>query len=231
MRYWLLASIYHSFVSKIAEGKRAHELAQRLLHKHREIRQAIVSSVIFTILSVQLYYAYQHGWTKVYVGFDDYPWWWFLLSIVIVLAVYETYYYWLHRWMHLPAIFKVVHKTHHENKNPSVFTSFAFHPWEALLQFLPLPLIVFLMPMHYMALFAVLMIMTLSALINHAGVEIFPNKFYNHPVGKHLIGSTHHDLHHKEFNTNFGLYLTLWDRIMKTESRRFESEFDKNTSR
>jgi Delta7-sterol 5-desaturase len=84
------------------------------------------------------------------------------------------------------------------------------------------------MPIHYYALGIVLMIMTVSAVINHAGVEIFPRKFINHPIGKWLIGSTHHDLHHKYFTTNFGLYLTFWDKLMKTENEKFEKQFELN---
>jgi sterol desaturase/sphingolipid hydroxylase (fatty acid hydroxylase superfamily) len=71
--------------------------------------------------------------------------------------------------------------------------------------------------------------MTVSAIINHAGVEVYPKKFYKHPIGKWLIGSTHHDLHHREFTANYGLYFTFWDKWMRTESSEYEKRFEDNT--
>jgi sterol desaturase/sphingolipid hydroxylase (fatty acid hydroxylase superfamily) len=73
------------------------------------------------------------------------------------------------------------------------------------------------------------MVMTFSGTINHAGVEIYPKSFQGHWLGKWLIGATHHDLHHKQFRFNFGLYFTCWDKWMHTESPDFEGEFRKAT--
>lgn len=81
------------------------------------------------------------------------------------------------------------------------------------------------MPLHYAVLLATLMIMTVSAVINHSGIEIFKSK-----VSKHLIGSTHHDLHHEEFKTNYGLYFTWWDKWMKTESKKNKEKQSELTS-
>lgn len=187
-----------------------------------------ISSVIFTVLAVATFYLFQLGYTRVYIDWSYHSVTYFLFSIVLLLFLYETYYYWLHRWMHRPSVFKVVHKVHHQSMQPTVFTSFSFHPLEALLQFIFIPVAIMIIPIHYFGLGIVLMIMTLSAVINHAGVEIFPKNFTNHSVGKWLIGSTHHDLHHKEFRSNYGLYLTLWDKWMKTENENFEKEFRSN---
>jgi len=125
-------------------------------------------------------------------------------------------------------VFRIVHKVHHESIHTSAFTSFTFHPLEALLQFIFLPLMILIVPIHFYGLGIILALMTLSAIINHAGIEVYPKGFYKHPLGKWLIGSTHHDLHHKEFTSNFGLYFTLWDKWMNTESKGYEERFDKN---
>jgi Delta7-sterol 5-desaturase len=117
---------------------------------------------------------------------------------------------------------------HHQSLEPTVFTSFAFHPLEAMFQFIFIPIAIIVFPIHYYALGIVLSIWTLSAVINHAGVEVFPKHFIKHPIGKWMIGSTHHDLHHKEFRTNFGLYLTFWDKWMKTENENFPKKFEAN---
>ena len=71
--------------------------------------------------------------------------------------------------------------------------------------------------------------MTISATINHAGVEVYPRGFEKHWLGKWIVGATHHDLHHREFRFNYGLYFTFWDKWMNTESPRFEELFREKT--
>ena len=225
-RYLVLAGLYQWWVTSSQPGKRVSD-GKGI---RREVKWSLISSAIFALLSVSVFYLYQEGYTRIYVDFDLYGVLYFIASIVVYLVLYETYYYWLHRWMHKPGIFRVIHKVHHESVDTSAFTSFSFHPLEALLQFIFLPVMVFVIPVHYYGLAVILILMTISAIINHAGLEIYPRKFYNHPVGKWLIGSTHHELHHKEFRSNFGLYFTFWDKWMGTESRRYVRKFETNTA-
>ena len=73
--------------------------------------------------------------------------------------------------------------------------------------------------------------MTLSATINHAGIEIFPASWSKKPILRGLIGATHHDVHHKQARYNFGLYFTFWDKWMGTESPKFKECFRRFSSR
>ena len=74
-------------------------------------------------------------------------------------------------------------------------------------------------PMHYSVILFQLIIMTVSSVINHLDIEIYPKNCYN-TFGKWIIGATHHSRHHKQFKYNYGLYFTFWDRLKKTESSR-----------
>jgi lathosterol oxidase len=214
VRYLLLASLYQVVLQRFREGTLDIFKFKRIQIR-REIKWAFFSSLVFTAICAVCLYAYHQGWTKTYLEVGAYSLWYFLTSGIVVILLYETYYYWLHRAMHIPAIFRIVHKVHHESIHPTVFTSFCFHPLEALLQFIFFPVLLLFMPVHYIVLLTVLMLFTVSALINHSGVEVFHKRF----LLKHLIGSSHHDLHHKEFKTNFGLYFTWWDKWMRTESK------------
>jgi lathosterol oxidase len=228
-RYLLLSSSYH-FITRILVRSTKRKFNRPIpMQWKKEIRWSILSAVVFTCLGGGGLWLYQNGYTRIYDDIGSYPIFYFIISMVLMLISYETYYYWLHRWMHKPGVFRHVHKVHHDSVVTSVFTSFSFHPLEAILQFLFLPVFVMIIPIHIYALGIVLTIWTVSAIINHASVEIFPKRFYRHPVGKWLIGATHHDLHHKEFRTNFGLYFTFWDRWMKTESKNYSSRFRTNT--
>lgn len=151
------------------------------------------------------------------------------LSFLIAIVLHETYYYWLHRWMHLPKIYRLLHQWHHESIHTTSMSAFSFHPLEAGLQALFIPLLMLVLPLHLFVLFFLLLLMTLSGTINHCGIEVFPKHFERHWLGKWLIGATHHDLHHKRFQFNYGLYFTLWDRWMKTECPGFDKIFREKT--
>lgn len=229
LRYLLVSSAYHVLVTRLFRNSARRFTKVARNQWRREVKWSMVSAAIFTVLTAGCLWLYHDGLTRIYTNLHAYGIAYFIFSIVFLLAGYETYYYWLHRWMHHPKIFRHVHKVHHDSIETSVFTSFSFHPLEAILQFLFLPLAIMVLPVHYYALGIVLTLWTVSAIINHAGVEIFPENFRSHPVGKWLIGATHHDLHHREFKSNFGLYFTFWDKWMRTESKNFGHTFASRT--
>ncbi len=214
IRYVMVAYLYNYILKAITKST-DNIYKNKASQIKKELRWSFLSSVVFCMYGGFSFWAYQHGLTKVYDEVSAYPLWYLFLSTFILLLLYETYYYWLHRWMHLPSVYKIVHKVHHQSMDSTVFTSFSFHPLEAILQSIFFPIIIFLIPFHYVVLIIVLMLMTLSAVVNHSGTEIF----HNHFILKYFIGSSHHHLHHTQFKTNFGLYFTWWDKWMKTEAK------------
>ncbi|MEM7103234.1 MAG: sterol desaturase family protein [Bacteroidota bacterium] len=187
----------------------------------KEIFWSGISSIIFALAGTAMVFAWQSGLTQIYLSLTISGIPYFILSIITALLFHETYYYWLHRWMHRPKVFRILHKVHHDSLITSPWTSFSFHPLETILQAIVVPIIVFILPMHYLALLIMLTIMTVSAVINHLDIEIYPKGFEQHWLGKWLIGATHHSLHHTEFRTNYGLYFTFWDKWMDTESEQY----------
>lgn len=156
---------------------------------------------------------WQHGMTSLYFSMDEYPLWYLPISLIIYLIIHDTYFYWTHRWQHLN-FFRQIHFAHHESRNPTSWTSFAFHPTEALIQALILPLLITLIPINVIILGIFFLIMSLFGITNHLGFEIYPRWF---EMRLRLITATHHQYHHENLSKNFGLYFTWWDRLMKTE--------------
>lgn len=191
----------------------------------REIGWSVLTSLIFTAIGVSIMLAFQRGHTQVYLKLTDYPVWWYPASIALVMFIHETYYYWLHRWMHRPGVYQRVHKTHHDSITTSPWTAFSFHPIESTLQAIVIPALTFVLPLHYSAVGLLLLIMTLSSAINHLNTEIYPRDFNRHWLGRWLIGATHHGLHHSQFRFNYGLYFTFWDKWMRTESPDYHRLF------
>ncbi len=233
IRYLIVSGVYHyiffvwlrkAFADRIITKKGMDAKQMRV-----EVYRSFLTSFIFSFSGTALVIFWQKGWTQIYIDWGAYPIWYHPLSIILALLIHETYYYWLHRWMHRPKVYKWVHKWHHDSIETSSLTSFSFHPIESILQAIVVPLLILILPLHLFVLFFLLIIMTLSGTINHAGVEVFPKGFEQHWLGKWLIGATHHDLHHKQFRYNFGLYFTFWDHWMKTESPKYEKLFRAHT--
>ncbi len=218
LRYALVSIAYKKVLEKMTHTQRNSWL-KKSSQMRKEIKWSMLSSLVFTVLCAVCLFFYQMGWTRIYEKTDDYSLWYFYFSPFILLLAYETYYYWLHRWMHRPTIFRWIHKIHHDSLEPTVFTAFSFHPSEAFLQFLFFPFAIVFIPLHLYALATVFTILTFCAMVNHSGIEIYGKGM----VIKHLIGASHHDLHHLEFKTNFGLNFTWWDKAMKTTSKKSKS--------
>jgi len=234
-RYVGTALLFNALVKRAFKEKLAHREVQTRPRRSRqdwiEIGWSLVTSALFALAGGLMLVAWQEGYTRIYLDWDAYPLVWFPVSILLILLLHETYYYWLHRWMHCPKIYKLVHKVHHDSITTSSWTSFSFHPIESVLQAIFIPVIAFVLPLHAYAIGVVLTVMTVTSAINHLNTEVYPRDFHRHWFGRWWIGATHHSLHHSQFRYNYGLYFTFWDKWMRTESPDFGRLFDKKTQR
>lgn len=220
-RYFLVAGIFYSIFyvwhplkwqqRKISKGSYKKDQFSK------EMIWSLITGSIFSITGSLGLLAWQKGYLHVYLSFNNYPIWWIPISLLILFFLHETYYYWIHRWMHIPSVFRIVHQVHHQSKIASPWTAFAFHPLEALLQALFLPFVLLFLPVHVYVLLLLLVIMTISSVINHLDIEVYPEGFEHKFPWKWIIGATHHAQHHKQYRYNFGLYFTFWDKWSGTE--------------
>lgn len=232
-RYLILAGLFYYFVNTKYKAYFAPRKISLRPGKENQIRKELVysmiSSLLFALLGTMVFYSFQKGKTALYTGWHQYPWYWMILSLVLILFIHETYYYWLHRWMHLPKAFALIHRTHHESLAPTAWTSFSFHPIESLLQALPIIGMIYFIPIHIVVLILFLVIMAITSVINHLNNELYPATTIHHWFGRWWIGATHHAMHHMQFHYNFGLYFTFWDHWMKTESPDYKKTFEEKT--
>ncbi|MEM1379369.1 MAG: sterol desaturase family protein [Pseudomonadota bacterium] len=223
LRYIILASAVHGYFwggrKPASFTFRLAKLAPQAKHVWREARTALAASLIFAFPAAVLFDAFEAGGTALYwrwpTGLAE--WLWIPGAIAFLLLIHDTYFYWTHRAMHLPRFYKATHHTHHISKQPTAFASFAFHPWEAIISSWLIPTLAFLVPMHLGAFAAFVMLATMSAVINHAGWEVFPKSFLDGPIGRWIITARHHNLHHTKFKRNYGLYFRFWDKAMGTD--------------
>lgn len=150
-------------------------------------------------------------------------------SLALIIA-HDAYFYWTHRLMHHPRLFKLFHYGHHRSRRPTPFAAYAFAWPEAIVQALFLPLMALLMPVHATALFAFLTFMIVRNVVGHAGVELYPRWFGLSRFTAWNTTTTHHDLHHEHSGANYGLYFRWWDQLMRTEHPNYRARFERATA-
>ncbi|WP_157175787.1 sterol desaturase family protein [Sphingomonas prati] len=183
-----------------------------------ELFWSLVSAAIYGVPAGIVAWGWrEHGWTKVYTDLHAYPLWWLPVSILLCLVAHDAWFYWTHRWMHRPKPFKLAHAVHHASRPPTAWAAMSFHPIEALTGAVVIPTLVFVIPMHPIALGVVLSVMTLMGVTNHMGWEMFPRRLVNGPAGRWLITASHHERHHAQYRCNYGLYFRFWDRLCGTD--------------
>lgn len=234
-RYLFIAGLFYAvfyiWFPKRWEQRKINQKAYKDGQFKKEVKWSMITAGIFAVSGATTVLLWQKGLTKVYIEAGAFPFWWMLVSLSIALFLHETYYYWLHRWMHHPKIFRIVHKVHHDSNITSPWTAFSFHPLEGILQAIFLPVLIMILPMHLYIIIIHLTIMTFSSVINHLDIEVYPKGFHKHALGRWFIGATHHSLHHKQFKYNYGLYFTFWDRWKKTESPLYNQLFEEKTAK
>ncbi|PZO36178.1 MAG: sterol C5-desaturase [Pseudanabaena frigida] len=191
----------------------------------KDIKLSVFSAAIFAIASALIVSAYSSNLTRIYSNPQQYGLWYLGVSYLSVLILQDAYFYFTHRLFHHPSLFHWLHKGHHRSRYPTPWTSFAFDPLEAIVSSLFLVGIVFIIPLHFITLIAVLTTMTIWAVLNHLGIDRFPISFPHHWLGKWFIGPAHHSIHHLKYTLHYGLYFTFWDKILGTQDPNYEEKF------
>jgi len=231
LRYFIIAGIFF-LVFYIIKPKRYLSLRiQKAFPKsceyYREIGYSIITFAFIALFVVIVFRAPIRKYTMIYDHISDRGVSYFIISIFLALAIHDTYFYWTHRLMHHPKLFKIFHLVHHKSTNPSPWAAFAFHPLEAIIEAGILPVLVFIMPMQQ---YAVLIFFVFSTIINvygHLGYEIYPAWLVKSRMGKWLNTSVSHNMHHKYFKGNYGFYTRVWDVLMGTMNPDYEVSLNK----
>jgi sterol desaturase/sphingolipid hydroxylase (fatty acid hydroxylase superfamily) len=150
---------------------------------------------------------------------------WFWTSLVLMIIGHDAYYYWTHRALHRPACFRRLHGRHHRSHNPSPFTAYSFDLGEAGVMVAFVVIWPFLVPTSFAVIALFIVHQIARNTLAHCGYELMPARADGRPWLDFLTTTTHHDLHHAEPGSNFGLYFTWWDRWMGTENPDYYPAF------
>jgi len=156
---------------------------------------------------------------------------WSAGSLLLMIVVHDTYFYWTHRLIHVPRLFRRFHRRHHRSHNPSPFTAYSFDLSEAALQAMFVPLWMILVPTTWSVVGLFMLHQVTRNTLGHSGYELFPAGPDGRPLFDLLTTVTHHDIHHEQPRWNYGLYFTWWDRWMGTEHPDYLARFAAVTGR
>ena len=205
------------------QKNRPQTLAEIWTSIRSDVLLSVLSSGIFAICAAVMVAAYQAGYTRIYMQPERYGYVYLGFSLVLLVVLQDAYFYFTHRLSHHPKCYRWLHSGHHHSKNPTPWTAFAFDPAEAMIQAIYLIGVTLLIPMHLSVLVALVMVMTMGALIHHFGVRLFEDTAFGRWLGGWMVGCTHHWLHHRKYTVHYSLYFTFWDRVLGTQCEGYET--------
>jgi len=173
-----------------------------------EFMQSGMSILIFGVGMLFPWGLVQLGWATL----DTNPASWQIVAEIFVLLVWNDVHFWVnHRLLHTRWLRKF-HLPHHRSVVTTPFSTYSFHPVEALMlgNVILLPMV--LHEFSFWSLLAVPLFSLFFNCIGHANYDFFPRVSYAH----WFAASRRHHLHHACYNGNYGFQFTFMDRLFRT---------------
>ena len=159
---------------------------------------------IGTLWECFMLWCYANGYAEM-VSFSESPVY-FIVIMALIPFWSGTHFYFLHRALHFPFLYKWIHSWHHRNTNVGPWSGHAMHPAEHFGLYSDV-LIFLLVASHPIHLLFNLMLHTMNGPISHTGYD----KLKVGPL-KIQVGDFFHQLHHRFFDCNYGITGAPWDK-------------------
>ena len=160
---------------------------------------------IWSAYEILLTWAYANGYLP-RLSWDEHPVW-FVALFVAIPVWYSFHFYWAHRFLHWPPLYRLAHALHHRNINTGPWSGLSMHPIEHVLYFSS-GLIFFLVPAHPVHIIYHMQYFSLAAITSHSGHETRLVK----DKDTVQLGYFFHQLHHRYFECNYGTGEMPWDK-------------------
>lgn len=125
--------------------------------------------------------------------------------------------YWQHRLFHRIPILWRLHRMHHSDTAIDVSTALRFHPLEIMLSMAVKMATVVILGVPPVAVIIFEALLNFSAMFNHANWNL--GERTDRVLARVLVTPDLHRIHHSvrpEMHTNFGFFLSIWDRLFGT---------------
>ncbi len=167
----------------------------------------LTSGVLFwTGFEVLMFWAMSNGYAPILWWVDN-PIWLVVLFLLTPLWI-SFHFYWIHRLLHWPPLYRMAHALHHRNTSIGPWSGLSMHPVEHLLFFSSV-LIHFIVASHPVLILFHMQHQALTAVTSHTGFDALLIKDRN----ALSLGNFHHQMHHRYFECNYGNLEVPWDRM------------------
>ncbi len=133
---------------------------------------------------------------------------WFIVLFFLTPLWISFHFYWIHRFLHWPPMYKIAHALHHRNTHVGPWSGLSMHPIEHLLFFSSV-LIHWVLAAHPIHILFHMQHQALTASTSHAGFDALLVKDKNALA----LGNFHHQMHHRYFECNYGTLEVPWDKL------------------
>ncbi len=235
-KYFLIAGpvflIFYVLLKKRIFYKKIQAKFPKLKDYGREIFFSTITIILFSVPPLLMLYSDSiRPHTTFYKEVNEYGILYLILAFPLMLLMHDAYFYWIHKLMHSPWLFKMFHLVHHKSTNPSPWAAYAFHPLEAVAESLIFVIFLFTIPIHSYHLMTFFVFSLIYNVYGHLGYELYPKGFHKHWFGKWMNTSVSHNQHHQYFKGNYGLYFTIWDRWMGTLRTDYDAAYEEIKAR
>ena len=234
-RYFFTAGVFfllfYVLLRKRLKKKKLQPRMPALKDYTREVVYSLLTIAIFALVPLVILHVPSIArTTQFYTRIEEHGWGYFFAAFPLLFLIHDTYFYWMHRLIHHKMLFPHVHLVHHRSTNPSPWAAYSFHPLEAVAEAGIFVVFLYLLPVHALHLGIFFLLMIVYNVYGHLGYELYPKGFNRHWMGKWINTSVSHNQHHQYFKGNYGLYFTIWDRLMGTLRSDYDSHFEKAVS-
>ncbi|MBT8421682.1 MAG: sterol desaturase family protein [Gammaproteobacteria bacterium] len=136
------------------------------------------------------------------------------LTIALTVVFLDLIIYWQHRLFHAVPLLWRIHRMHHTDIEFDATTALRFHPFEIVLSMLLKLGVIVLLGAPAVAVIVFEIVLNGSAIFNHSNVRL-PDKL-DRALRAVIVTPDMHRVHHstlpQETNSNFGFFLSCWDR-------------------
>lgn len=221
----LAFSVFYIFFRNFFKGRKIQKAFPKRTDYWRDFMYSAISIIIFTGFAF-LTFRVLAPYSRLYYDFSEYSTFYYAFTFVVLFFFHDAYFYWIHRLMHWPVLFRSVHLVHHKSTNPSPWTAYAFHPFEAMLEAAIIPLMTFIVPVHVSVIGLLMLFQIFYNVYGHLGYELFPRRFHKTWIGRYVNTSVAHNQHHGKFHGNYGLYTLIWDRWFGTLRSDYDQSYE-----
>jgi sterol desaturase/sphingolipid hydroxylase (fatty acid hydroxylase superfamily) len=196
------------------------------------LRTYLFGIPMWTLVQVLLLWCFANGWAP-WLTWADNP---YYLAILVFVApmIHEVHFFFIHRAIHWPPLYKWIHSIHHNSINPSPWSSLSMHPVETFI-YHAVALWHLVIPSNPIVALFQLNSAGFGAVNGHIGFEKLE-------IAEDQSLDSHayiHYLHHKYFEVNYGgdglipldKWFGTWHDGSKEGDAKMQARFEKKRAR